>query len=68
MPQKGDWYVLDYESTNCTNGASVELDESDWFVKVLNMTITRTKCSLYFEIPDEVILYDNGNNLSLIHI
>ncbi len=62
MPQKGDGYVLDYESTNCTNGASVELDESDWFVKVLNMTITRTKCSLYFEIPDEVILYDNGNN------
>ena len=49
MPQKGEGYVLDKEKTNCTNGASVEFNETDWSVKVLNMTETRTKCTLYFE-------------------
>ena len=49
MPQKGEGYVLDTEKTNCTKGASVEFNETDWSVKVLNMTETRTKCTLYFE-------------------
>ena len=49
MPQKGEGYVLDKEKTNCTKGASVEFNENDWSVKVLNMTETRTKCTLYFE-------------------
>ena len=49
MPQKGEGYVLDKEKTNCTKGASVEFNETDWSVKVLNMTETRTKCTLYFE-------------------
>ena len=48
MPQKGEGYVLDKEKTNCTKGASVEFNENDWSVKVLNMTETRTKCTLYF--------------------
>ena len=49
MPQKGEGYVLDTEKTNCTKGASVEFNETDWSVKVLNMTETHTKCTLYFE-------------------
>ena len=49
MPQIGEGYVLDKEKTNCTKGASVEFNENDWSVKVLNMTETRTKCTLYFE-------------------
>ena len=48
MPQKGEGYVLDKEKTNCTKGASVDFNETDWSVKVLNMTETRTKCTLYF--------------------
>ena len=49
MPKKGEGYVLDKEKTNCTKGASVEFNETDWSVKVLNMTETHTKCTLYFE-------------------
>ena len=49
MPQKGEGYVIDQEKTNCTKGASVEFNTDDWSVKVLNMTETRTKCTLYFE-------------------
>ena len=49
MPQKGEGYVLDKEKTTCTKGASVEFNETDWSVKVLNMTERNTKCTLYFE-------------------
>ena len=49
MPAKGEGYVLDKEKTSCTKGASVEFNETDWSVKVLNMTETHTKCTLYFE-------------------
>ena len=48
MPQKGEGYVIDQEKTTCNNGASVEFNETDWSVKVLNMTTSRTKCTLYF--------------------
>ena len=69
MPQKGEGYVLDKEKTTCTKGASVEFNETDWSVKVLNMTERNTKCTLYFEkngigyIED---LYENGDS-SLIY-
>ena len=49
MPGKGEGYVLDKEKTNCTKGASVEFNETEWSVKVLNMTERNTKCTLYFE-------------------
>ena len=49
MPSKGEGYVLDKEKTNCTKGASVEFNETEWSVKVLNMTERNTKCTLYFE-------------------
>ena len=49
MPQKGEGYVLDTEKTNCTKGASVEFNETEWSVKVVNMTERNTKCTLYFE-------------------
>ena len=49
MPQKGEGYVLDKKKTTCTKGASVEFNENDWSVKVLNMTERNTKCTLYFE-------------------
>ncbi len=49
MPQKGEGYVLDTEKTTCTNGASIDFNTDDWSIKVLNMTKTRTKCTLYFK-------------------
>ena len=49
MPQKGEGYKIDKEKTNCTKGASVEFNETDWSVKVLNMTERNTKCTLYFK-------------------
>ncbi len=49
MPQKGEGYVIDQEKTTCNNGASVEFNETDWSVKVLNMTTSRTKYTLYFK-------------------
>ena len=49
MPQKGEGYTLDTEKSTCNNGASVEFNANDWSVKVVNMTKSRTKCTLYFE-------------------
>ena len=49
MPQKGDGYKINKEKTTCTKGASVEFNETDWSVKVLNMTERNTKCTLYFD-------------------
>ena len=49
MPQKGEGYVIDQEKTTCNNGASVEFNTDDWSIKVLNMTTSRTKCTLYFK-------------------
>ena len=49
MPGKGEGYVLDKEKTTCTKGASVEFNETEWSVKVVNMTERNTKCTLYFE-------------------
>ena len=57
MPQKGEGYVLDKEKTKCTKGASVEFNENDWSVKVLNMTETRTKCTLYFKKQPTAVEY-----------
>ena len=65
MPQKGEGYKINKEKTTCTKGASVEFNETDWSVKVLNMTERNTKCTLYFEktgagyIED---LYENGDS------
>ena len=49
MPQKGEGYKINKEKTNCTKGASIEFNETDWSVKVLNMTEKNTKCTLYFD-------------------
>ena len=49
MPGKGEGYVIDKEKTTCTKGASVEFNEIEWSVKVVNMTERNTKCTLYFE-------------------
>ena len=49
IPKKGEGYVLDTETTTCTNGASIDFNTDDWSIKVLNMTKTRTKCTLYFK-------------------
>ena len=49
MPQKGEGYKINKEKTNCTKGASVEFNKTDWSVKVLNMTERNTKCTLYFD-------------------
>ena len=49
MPQNGEGYVIDQEKTTCNNGASVEFNTDDWSVKVVNMTKSRTKCTLHFK-------------------
>ena len=49
MPGKGEGYTLDNEKTTCTNGASVLFDTSDWSIKVLNLTIAKTSCNLFFK-------------------
>ena len=49
MPAKGEGYVLDNKKTTCTNGASVLFDTSDWSIKVLNLTIAKTSCNLFFK-------------------
>ena len=49
MPGKGEGYIIDKEKTTCTKGASVEFNETEWSVKVVNMTERNTKCTLYFE-------------------
>ncbi len=49
MPGKGEGYVINKEKTTCTKGASVEFNETEWSVKVVNMTEKNTKCTLYFE-------------------
>ena len=49
MPKKGEGYFLDKEKTACTNGASVEFDTNEWSIKVVNMTTSKTKCTLYFK-------------------
>ena len=68
MPQKGDGYVIDTEKTNCTKGASVEFNETEWSVKVTNMTETRTKCTLYFEKTAAQYVKDlEAENTSLVY-
>ena len=65
MPQKGEGYVLDTEKTTCTNGASIDFNTEDWSIKVLNMTKTRTKCTLYFEQSGAGYIkeiYENGSD------
>lgn len=49
MPTKEEGYILDATKSSCTKGATPELDTETWNIKVLNMTESRTKCTLYFE-------------------
>ena len=46
MPKKDSG--LGFERAECSNGASVEWDNASWAPKVLNITKTKTKCTLYF--------------------
>ena len=48
MPTKGSGYTLDTTASYCTNGASPVLNADDWSVSVNNLTVTNTKCTLYF--------------------
>ncbi len=50
MPKKGAG--LYFEHAECSNGASVEWDNASWAPKVLNITKTKTKCTLYFTEKD----------------
>ncbi len=49
MPAKDSGYVLDTEKSSCTNGATPVLNEDTWSIKVNNLTMTHTKCTLYFK-------------------
>ncbi len=74
MPKKGAG--LGFERAECSNGASVEWDSISWAPKVLNITKSKTKCTLYFSAnannysniedimkstPDRVAYDDTGN-------
>ena len=48
MPKKDS--NLGFEHAECSNGASVEWDSNKWAPKVLNITKTKTKCTLYFSV------------------
>lgn len=48
MPAKDGGYTLDTGTSYCTNGASPVLNTDDWSVSVNNLTVTNTKCTLYF--------------------
>ncbi len=50
MPKKG--VGLYFERADCNNEASVEWDNASWAPKVLNITKTKTKCTLYFTEKD----------------
>ena len=49
MPSKDSGYVLDTEKSSCTNGATPVLNKDTWSIKVNNLTMTHTKCTLYFK-------------------
>ena len=46
MPSKTSNYVFDFGE--CTNGATLEWDYNSWEPVVLNLTSSRTKCSIHF--------------------
>ncbi len=48
MPQKGNPENLAFDHAVCDNGASVEWNEKEWGPVVLNLTKTKTRCTLYF--------------------
>ncbi len=48
MPQKGNPENLEFDYGTCDNGASVEWDEENWAPLVVNLTTTKTRCTLYF--------------------
>ncbi len=50
MPKKGNNDNLVYDHAVCDNEAEIEWDEDKWALKVLNLTKTKTRCALYFEI------------------
>jgi len=49
MPSKEEGYELDTTNSKCNNGASPVLDQEQWTIAVRNMTVPRTKCTLYFK-------------------
>jgi len=49
MPGKEEGYELDTVNSNCNNGAIPILDQEQWMIAVRNMTVSRTKCTLYFK-------------------
>jgi len=49
MPGKEEGYELDTTNSKCNNGASPVLDQEQWTIAVRNMTVPRTKCTLYFK-------------------
>ena len=48
MPLQNSGYILDEESSSCTNNATVTWDYTNWEPDIHNLTKTRTKCTLYF--------------------
>ena len=49
MPKEEEGYLLDSGKSTFTNGATPELNLETWSILVKNMTVSKTKCTLYFK-------------------
>ena len=68
MPTKSNQDNLVYRHGECDNGASIEWDNEKWAPTVLNLSKSKTKCSLYFiekplELDKDIPLIENGDGL-----
>ena len=67
MPKKDNEDGLIYIDSNCDNEAIIEWDSERWAPTVLNLTKSKTKCTLYFgkllELDKDVPIVTSGNGL-----
>ena len=68
MPQKDNKENLVFDHGTCDNGASIIWDSETWAPLVKNLSKSKTKCSLYFDVATPIVDYitnlaktDNAN-------
>ena len=61
IPKKDSGYTLDLDKSSCTNGVTLDFDESNWSIKTnftnYTQNNTRVKCNLYFKIKDVTVSF-----------
>ena len=67
IPEKDSGYTLDLDKSSCTNGVTLDFDESNWSIKTnftnYTQNNTRVKCNLYFKIKDVTVSFISPNIL-----